>query len=201
MLLLKELHKLGYQKLRWFSYFAPNGCALRCHITTQDNIFANRDICSLDDSNAFYTSTGNPRSGDDIKPLVRQLLSEMSHELLEKGKGEDPAYVAWFDTMLNRAVAKGEFPLFNGEFYSAPLGHIIVGQDICRTPPMKLRIISWNIDGIKPILTHSNSLVRTLTPTLSACRKSRTAIPRKNLNYRATSATSPTLRMPVLPLT
>lgn len=141
MLLLKDLHMLGYQKLRWFSYMAPNGCALRCHITTQDNIFANRDICSLDDSHAFYTSTGYPRSGDDVKPLVRQLLSEMSDELLKKEKGEDADYVAWYDTILNRALGKGEFPLFNGEFFSAPLGHILVGQDICRTPSMRTRPI------------------------------------------------------------
>ena len=33
MQILHELHKLGYQKLRWMSYMAPTGLALRCHIT------------------------------------------------------------------------------------------------------------------------------------------------------------------------
>lgn len=171
MLLLKELHTLGYQKLRWFSYMAPNGCALRCHITTQDNIFANRDICSLDDSQAFYTSTGNPRSGDDVKPLVRQLLPEMSDELLEKGKGEDADYVAWYDTILTRALGKDEFPLFNGEFYSAPLGHIIIGQDVCRTPPMKLRLVSWNIDGIKAHFDALKQLCAEYAPDIICLQK------------------------------
>lgn len=171
MLLLKELHKLGYQKLRWFSYIAPNGCALRCHFTTQDNIFANRDICYLDDCHAFYTSTGIPQSGDDVKPLVKQLLSEMSQELLEKGKGEDADYIAWYDTLLNRAIGKGEFPLFNAEFYSAPLGHIIVGHDICRTPPMKLRIVSWNIDGIKAHFVALKQLCQEYAPDIICLQK------------------------------
>lgn len=38
MLILQELHRRGYQKLRWYSYMSPNGVALRCHITTADNI-------------------------------------------------------------------------------------------------------------------------------------------------------------------
>ena len=38
MLVPQELHKQGYQKLRWFSYMSPNGCAMRCHFTMQDNI-------------------------------------------------------------------------------------------------------------------------------------------------------------------
>lgn len=44
MQILHELHKLGYQKLRWMSYMAPSGLSLHCHITTQDHICANREL-------------------------------------------------------------------------------------------------------------------------------------------------------------
>lgn len=149
MRLLQELHKSGYQKLRWFSYVSPNGCALRCHITTQDNIFANREIINFSDSYVWTFSTGQVSSGDDIKPMVRSFIEEISPSLLEKGKGTDEEYVNWFNGIVKRAVNGNEFPLFNGEYFSAPLGHIIIGKNICRTPPMRLRLISWNVNGLK----------------------------------------------------
>lgn len=62
MQMLKELHKRGYQKLRWFSYMSPNGCALRCHITTQDNICMNREIMVLEEDVCLWMSTTSPDS-------------------------------------------------------------------------------------------------------------------------------------------
>lgn len=149
MQLLQELHQIGYQNLRWFSYVSPNGCALRCHITTQDNIFANREIIDFSDDYVWAFSTGQVSSGDDIKPLVRKFIKEISPLLLEKGKGKDEEYVNWFKGIVKRAIDDNEFPLFNGEYFSAPLGHIVIGKKICRTPPMRLRLVSWNIDGLK----------------------------------------------------
>lgn len=104
MQLLQELHKLGYQKLRWFSYVSPNGCALRCHITTQDNIFANREIIHLSNEFAWAYSTGLTSSRTDIKPLIKTFLDELSTQLLDKGKGEDPEYVSWFNHIVDRAI-------------------------------------------------------------------------------------------------
>lgn len=149
MQLLQELHKLGYQKLRWFSYVSPNGCALRCYITTHDNIFANREIVNFSDGYVWTLSPGQMSSGNDMKPLVGNFIEGISPLLLEKGKGIDEEYVNWFNGIVKRAVTDNEFPLFNGEYFSAPLGHIIIGKNMCRTPPMKLRLISWNIDGLK----------------------------------------------------
>lgn len=82
MQLLQELHKLGYQKLRWFSYVSPNGCALRCHITTQDNIFANREIIHLSNEFAWAYSTGLTSSRTDIKPLIRTFWMNSRHNCL-----------------------------------------------------------------------------------------------------------------------
>lgn len=157
MKLLKELHKSGYQKLRWLSYASPMGGAMRCHITTQDNIIANRDIINISGDYALVFSARQRSSGDDIKPLVRNFIKEISPSLLEKGKGTDEEYVNWFNGIVKRAVTDNEFPLFDGEYISPPIGHIIIGKDICRTPPMRLRLISWNIDGLK---AHFDTLKR-----------------------------------------
>lgn len=54
MLLLQELHKRGYERLRWFSYMAPNGCAMRCHITTANNIIRNEFINNLHKTHGIY---------------------------------------------------------------------------------------------------------------------------------------------------
>jgi len=54
MLILQELHRRGYQKLRWYSYMSPNGVALRCHITTADNIWGNRDLVRQTEEFAWW---------------------------------------------------------------------------------------------------------------------------------------------------
>ena len=93
MQILHELHKLGYQKLRWVSYISPNGCCLRCHITTQDHICANREIIFTGDSNEIWcTSTGAMSTGEDIRPLVKAFMAD-NPRLLEIGKGDDSQYV------------------------------------------------------------------------------------------------------------
>lgn len=171
MQLLQELHLLGYQKLRWFSYVSPNGCALRCHITTQDNIFANREIINFSDGSVWAFSTGETSSGSDIKPLVRSFIDEISPILLEKGKGIDEEYVNWFNKIVNRAVTDKEFPIFNGEYFAAPVGHIIIGKTVCPTPPMRLRLISWNIDGLKARIDTLKRICQEYDPDIVCLQK------------------------------
>lgn len=96
MQILHELHKMGYQKLRWISCMAPTGCNLRCHITTQDNICVNQEICWNKDSEVFASSVNTMTTGEDIKPLITLFMDE-NHRLLEIGKGKDPDYVEWYD--------------------------------------------------------------------------------------------------------
>lgn len=70
MQILHELHKLGYQKLRWMSYMAPTGLALRCHITTQDHICANREIVFTGDPDEIWrTSIGAITTGEEYKAI------------------------------------------------------------------------------------------------------------------------------------
>ena len=106
---------MGYERLRWFSYMAPNGCAMRCHITTANNIMRNEFIINLH-KNTWYLSTSNADNGEnDITPYLDTLTREMSGELLKLGKGEDKPYVEWFNHLVEKAK-KGNFPTFCAEF-------------------------------------------------------------------------------------
>lgn len=135
MLVLQELHKQGYQKLRWFSYMAPNGCAMRCHITTQGNIYRNLEIKQLDKEHAWYVSTSQADSKMvNVTPYVDEFKQEMS-AFLDEGKGSDRDYVAWFDAVVGEAK-KGLLPSFNDECWDAPLGKIRVGERLYPCPPI-----------------------------------------------------------------
>lgn len=170
MQILHELHKLGYHKLRWMSYMSPNGCCLRCHITMQDHICANREIVFAGDSNEIWcTSTGAMTTGEDIKPLVKTFIDE-NPRLIEIGKGEDVEYVEWFDKLLSFA-AKGQTPVFYGEYWPLPVGRIKVGQYTMSTPPTTIRLISWNIDGIKTHFDALKNLVSKYSPDVMCLQK------------------------------
>lgn len=170
MQILHELHKLGYQKLRWMSYMAPNGLCLRCHITTQDHICANRDIVFSGDPNEIWcTSVGTMTNGEDIKPLVKAFMNE-NPRLLEIGKGDDPEYVEWFNKLLSFA-AEGQTPEFYGEFWPLPMGCIKVGQYTMPSPPTIMRLISWNIDGIKAHFDALEKLVKEYSPEIICLQK------------------------------
>ncbi|MBO5053284.1 MAG: endonuclease/exonuclease/phosphatase family protein [Muribaculaceae bacterium] len=170
MQILHELHKSGYQKLRWMSYMAPTGLSLRCHITTQDHICVNREIVFTGDpSEIWCTSTGAMTTGEDIKPLVKTFMNE-NPRLLEIGKGEDVEYVQWFNKLLSFA-AKGQTPVFYGEYWSLPVGRIKVGQYTMPTPPTTMRLISWNIDGIKAHFESLKKLIREYSPEIICLQK------------------------------
>lgn len=170
MQILHELHKLGYQKLRWMSYMAPTGLSLRCHITTQDHICANREIVFAGDPNEIWcTSIGAMTTGEDIKPLVRLFMDE-NPRLFEIGKGDDSEYVEWFNKLLSFA-AKGHPPVFYGEYWSLPMGLIRVGQYTMPTPPTTMRLISWNIDDIKAHFEVLKKLIREYAPEIICLQK------------------------------
>lgn len=169
MQLLQELHKRGYQRLRWFSYMAPNGCALRCIITIQDNIRANREVIKLDENICWWRSTSQPDSGNDGARYADFFCNDFPR-LLEAGHGTDPLYAVWFDGVVEQAKA-GKFPEYDGEFYDAPLGTIKVGGSLYPCPPMSLRLISWNIDGIKAKFEALKKLVADYDPDILCLQK------------------------------
>ena len=170
MKILHELHKLGYQKLRWMSYVAPSGLSLRCHITTQDHICADREIVFYGDPNEVWsTSIGAMTTGEDITPLLKTFMNE-NPRLLEIGKGNDPEYVEWFNKLLSFA-AEGQTPVFYGEYWSLQMGRIRVGQYTMPTPPTTIRLISWNIDGIKAHFEALKNLIIEYSPEIICLQK------------------------------
>lgn len=170
MLILHELHKAGYQKLRWLSYMAPSGLSLRCHITTQDHICANREIVNgCGNREIWSASVGVLTTGEDINPLVRIFMEE-NPRLLEIGKGQDADYAEWFDKLLKLA-SEGEMPLFYGEHWALPMGWIKAGRHTVSAPPARLRLISWNIDGIKAHFEALKGLVENYSPEIVCLQK------------------------------
>lgn len=136
MLLLQELHRMGYQKLRWLSCMAPTGMSLRCFITIEENIRWNRELKNWHE-NTWCISTSIDDSGiTDIQPYIREMLEDLSQfDLLELGKGKDEPYAAWYDKIVEKAKQR-KLPFFYGEYWNAPHGMIHVGNTLYPNPPM-----------------------------------------------------------------
>ena len=170
MQILHELHKLGYQKLRWMSYMAPTGLSLRCHITTQDHIIVNQEIIfDKNQGEVWFASVASMSTGENIKPLVKTFMDE-NPRLLEIGKGEDSEYVEWFNKLLSLAE-NGQPPVFYGEYWTLPKGRIKVGNTTMQTPPTTMRLISWNLDGIKAHFETLKNMVSEYSPEVICLQK------------------------------
>jgi exodeoxyribonuclease-3 len=171
MLMLEELHNRGYGKLRWYSYFSPNGCALRCHILTQDNLLMYTDSLLLYSSEdyCFARSVLSMKHKYDISRLADMFMSEYPR-LLAKGKGEDAAYRNWFRGLLD--LAKKDLPpTFFGEYSNLPLGKIYVGGKMFQAPPVSVRMVSWNIDDIRVRYFDFKRLVEQYSPDVICLQK------------------------------
>ena len=172
MKLLRLLHIEGYQRLRWFSYFAPNGCAVRCHITTQDNLCANRDLVEFGAADVWITSARQETSNDNVEEILPAFKAELG-PLLDKGKGEDPRYAEWYRNLLEKVLKGRGLPIYDGEYYPAPTGHIMQGDNIILGPPMSMTLISWNIDGIKAHFDSLKLLVEKYNPEVICLQKTK----------------------------
>lgn len=193
MKLLRLLHKEGYQRLRWFSYFAPNGCSFRCFITTQDNLRLNRDIVDFSKSSVWRISIRKEETGEDVEQLLPLFKTELG-PLLEKGKGEDGAYAKWFEQLLDQVIAGKGLPVYNGEYFFAPIGHIMLGNDLIQGPPMSMTLISWNIDGIKAHFDSLKILVEKYNPDIICLQKTKDSNNTADVDlrgYRKESSQSP----------
>lgn len=168
MLMLDKLHKMGYEKLRWLSYMSPNGCALRCHLTTAENIFCNCEVIQWGDY-LFSISVGSFKKESDIEKLAVAFLNTFPRLAL-LGKGKDSRYRIWFKELLVRAK-KGAVPEYYGEFWDIPLGFIKVGNDIFPAPPGCIKLISWNIDGLKAKWSSLQELVSKYSPDVICLQK------------------------------
>lgn len=169
MLMLARLHKMGYGKLRWLSYISPNGCALRCHITTDDFICNGREVIWTDDKMLFATSVGSFEKSANTDILAQQFIDRFPR-LADAGHGKDDRYEAWYKDLVRHA-RKGDVPEFYGDLFLAPLGKIIVGRKMYPAPPGTLRLISWNIDGMKAKWEDLHLLIQKHDPDILCLQK------------------------------
>lgn len=95
ILMLKELHRRGYKRLRFFGYISPNGMAYRVHIAHRDAMQENG--YELEGNPIWYMAVGSASCGVSPETLADEFLSEYAdHPDVNRAKAEDPEYVQWF---------------------------------------------------------------------------------------------------------
>jgi len=127
LMMVHELHKVGYQRLRIAPSMAPSGMFWRCSITHIGNISATNGAllhyCDCDSAD-YSSGQGNTYFGwkDARRDTARQLAAkflERFPEISEKGKGEDWTYAGWYVQMLGIAE-RGALPVAIADWYSEP---------------------------------------------------------------------------------
>ena len=128
LLMVAELHKLGYESLRVAPYLSPSGCAWRCCIVPANLTRRDHGARLVDD--VIYEALPRYSSADgdgyfgwgNMKPktpliLARRFIVEFP-KFAEQGKHPDPAYVAWYANMLAATAPHGVIYAF-GDMESA----------------------------------------------------------------------------------
>lgn len=119
LLMVHELHKLGYQRLRIAPYMAPSGLYWRCTITHAANISPEHGaevIHEMEPEVVRYTSgQGNKYFGwdDAQQDTARQLAAKFIERfpaLVQKGNGIDWPYAGWYVQMMGFSE-RGAFPI------------------------------------------------------------------------------------------
>jgi hypothetical protein len=124
LLMVHELHKLGYQRLRIVPGMSPSGVHWRCSITHAGNVLqthgamakqSDREMARYSSANGnAYFGWGDARQ-DTAQQLASKFLTRCS-DIAEKGRGIDWPYVGWYVQMLGMAE-KGIFPVAYADWY------------------------------------------------------------------------------------
>jgi len=117
LLMVAELHKLGYEGLRATPFMSPSGCYWRCAIVPANQTDPAHGARLAD--NVVYETLPRYSSGDEdnyfgwanMRPktpliLARRFIVEFP-KIAEQGKRPDSAYVAWFTDMLEKTAPNG----------------------------------------------------------------------------------------------
>lgn len=127
LVMVHELHKLGYQRLRIAPGMSGSGMHWRCSVTHAANIRQSHGamLCAFDRETAHYTSAqDNDYFGweDAQQDTARQLATkfvERFGEVARLGLGEDWVYAGWYVQMLGLAD-RGVFPVAYADWYEEP---------------------------------------------------------------------------------
>lgn len=117
LLMVHELHKLGYQRLRIVPGTSPSGCYWRCSITPITNILVTHGAHPREIDACILYTTGMDNNYFDWKDAkhdtARQLAAkfiERFPEVVREGFGFDWNYAGWYVEMLGFAE-RGHFPV------------------------------------------------------------------------------------------
>ncbi|MFD2936152.1 hypothetical protein [Spirosoma flavum] len=118
--MLAELHKAGFQRLRFHTQ--DRGIGLRLYITTVDKMQRDHGaIMTSNEGSVLYVSGMKDQYfdwTDAATDNARQLASKFMirfPELVEQGRGLDFPYAGWFQYMLGLAE-RGYFPIVYSEY-------------------------------------------------------------------------------------
>lgn len=115
LLMVAELHRMGYQRLRIVPGMAPSGCYWRCKIVPASMISPNHGAKSdcHNDMAARYSS-GQEDNFFGWNDVVGNTPTEMAQKFIERfpkiaeaGCGGDDKYVSWYLEMLRLTEPDG----------------------------------------------------------------------------------------------
>jgi hypothetical protein len=127
LLMVHELHKQGYQRIRICPGMAPSGMHWRCAVTHSGNILTTDGAMCRDydvDTALYSSASGQEYFGweDARQDTARQLAGkfiERFPKICRKGKGRDWAYAGWYVEMLGLAD-RGAFPVAYADWQDKP---------------------------------------------------------------------------------
>jgi hypothetical protein len=126
LLMVHELHTLGYQRLRIVPGMSPSGMHWRCSVTHFGNIqpMHGAMMCDFDDAAHYTTGQDNNSFGWEgaQKDTARQLASnylDLFPAIAQLGQGADWPYAAWYVQMLCFAE-RGVLPVAYADWCGEP---------------------------------------------------------------------------------
>ena len=127
LVMVHELHKAGYQKLRICPGMSPSGCNWRCAVTPAENIESKHGAMLKDwdkDVAAYTSGQKNEYFGwkdakaDTARELAVKFIKRFPN-IAKGGLGEDWEYAGWYVQMLGFAE-RGEFPVAYADWWEEP---------------------------------------------------------------------------------
>lgn len=127
LVMVHELHKVGYQKLRICPGMSPSGCNWRCAITPSNNTDPKHGAMLKDwkkNVAEYGSGQGNEYFGwtdaktDTARELAVKFI-ERFPKIAKSGLGADWEYAGWYVQMLGFAE-RGEFPTAYADWGERP---------------------------------------------------------------------------------
>jgi hypothetical protein len=138
LLMVAELHKLGYEGLRATPFMSSSGCYWRCCVVPASMTRPDHGARFAEDVDYYtlprYSSAdeANYFGWTNMKPITPSMLAKRFiiefPKFAEAGHHPDPAYVRWFAEMLELTAPVGVVTAFGD--WKPPVGRMIT--DFCK---------------------------------------------------------------------